>query len=193
MFIINLIITNINSKGVSFPPFCLRLIQQVSHLLTYNFRIPKTYFFFSKKNSLTPLKTPLSLKKLILKLLRLPCCWYSKRVSWDTGRSWKWFSLIRLLITKKTCQNIHIFDWFDNCWKLLIFYNVWDVFSLLRGRINLIPFHERPVSQDTRLEYQQQGNRSNLKIHFLDSGGSCGGSRKKMSRKKKYVLGILKL
>ena len=96
--------------GVWFPPFCLRLFQQASHLLTYNFRIPNKYFLFAKKNSLTPLKTPLSLKKWIFKLLWLPCCWYSKRVSWDAGHSWKGISLIRLLSTEKrykTFQNIN--------------------------------------------------------------------------------------
>ena len=28
------------------PPFCLKLFQPVSHLVTYNFRISKTYYFF---------------------------------------------------------------------------------------------------------------------------------------------------
>ena len=35
-------------------------------------------------------------------------------------------------------------------------------------RINPIPFHERSASQCTSLEYQQHGNRSNLKIHVGD-------------------------
>ena len=51
-----------------------------------------------------------------------------------------------------------------------IFWHVWDVFSVLSDWINLIPFYERKASQDTRLEYQQQGNWSNLKIYFLHSG-----------------------
>ena len=54
-------------------------------------------------------------------------------------------------------------------------------------------FHEQPVSEDTRLEYQQQGNRSNLKFHFFRLRGVWGGSRKKKLEEKKYVLGILKL
>ena len=38
--------------GVSFPPFCLQLIQQVSHLVTNNFRIPKKIICFPKKMGL---------------------------------------------------------------------------------------------------------------------------------------------
>ena len=40
-------------------------------------------------------------------------------------------------------------------------------FSVLSDLIKPIPFHERSVSQGTSLEYQQQGNRSNLKINFF--------------------------
>ena len=143
-------------KGVLFAPFCLKLYQQVSHLVTYNFRIPKTYFFSPKQISLTPLETPLSLKKWIFKLLRLHCCWYSKLVPWDDDSSWKEISLIRSLNSEKTskkCQNICIFDWFDYSWKWLTFSHILDVFSLLSDRIKLIPFHEQPASQDTHLEY----------------------------------------
>lgn len=39
--------------------------------------------------------------------------------------------------------------------------------------IKLIPFHERPVSQDTGFEYQQQSNQSNLKSTFIDSNMFC--------------------
>ena len=62
-------------------------------------------------------------KKWIFKLLRLPCWWYSKLVPWDADHSWKGIGLIQSLSaekTSKTCQNIHIFVWFDNCWKLQI-------------------------------------------------------------------------
>ena len=52
------------------------------------------------------------------------------------------------------------------------FRHVLDIFSVLSDRNILIPFHERPVSQKTRLEYQQQGYRSNLKIHFFRLMGS---------------------
>ena len=79
-----------------------------------------------------PKKTPLGLKMWIFKLLQLPCCWSSKRMSCDNDRSWKGMGLILLLSSKKTsktCQNIHIFDWFDHCWKLLIFSNVSDEWS----------------------------------------------------------------
>ena len=34
-----------------------------------------------------------------------------------------------------------------------------------------MPFHEWPATQDTRLEYQQQGNVSNWKIHFFNYRG----------------------
>ena len=64
--------------------------------------------------------------------------------------------------------------------------HVLDVFSVLSDRIKSIPFHERSASHGTSLEYQQQGNRSNLKIHL-------GGLKGKKFGKKKYVLGILKL
>ena len=131
---------------------------------------PKHIFFFPKKLYLTFPKTPLSLKKWIFKLLRSPCCWYSKRVSWDAGCSWKRISLIQSLSTEKTsemCENISYFQQKSNQSKIRIFWHVLDVFSLMSNRINPIPFHERPASQDTRLEYQQQGNRSNLKIHFF--------------------------
>ena len=67
-----------------------------------------------------------------------------------------------------------------------------DVFSALSDLINLIPFHERPASQDTRLEYQQQGNWNNLKIHF---GGLSGleGVKENLCWIKQYVFGVLEL
>ena len=181
---------------MSFPPFCLRLIPQVSHLLTYNFRIPKTYFFFPKFFSLNPRKTPLSLKKWIFKLLRLPCCWYSKLVPWDTDRSWKGIGLIRSLSPEKTSKTYQIvgnFQQLSNRAKIWIFWHVLDVFSVLGDWIKLILFHEQPVSQDTHLEYQQQGYRSNLKIHFFKLTGVFRGVKEKNFGKKKYFLGILKL
>ena len=80
---------------------------------------------------------------------------------------------------KRAKISVFLFD-FTICWKLPIFWHVLDVFSVLSVRIKSIPFHERPASHDTHLEYQQQGNRSNLKIHFfLDLGGSLGGLRKR--------------
>ena len=65
----------------------------------------------------------------------------------------------------------------------------WYFFSILSGRINSIPFHERPVSQDTSLEYQQQGNRSNLKIHFFSLRGGIEGTLGNFFREKKLCFG----
>ena len=114
--------------------------------------------------------SPLSLKKWIFKWLRLPCWWYSKVVPWNTDRSWKGIGLIRSLSTEKTSktyQNIHIFVCFFNCWKLMIFWHILYVLSVLSDWIKPISFHERSASCCTTLEYHQQGNHSNLKIHFF--------------------------
>ena len=86
-------------------------------------------------------------------------------------------------------ENISYFQQKSNQSKIRIFWHVLDVFSVLSNRIKLIPFHERPASQDTRLEYQQQGNRSNLKIHFF----RLRGVKETLSEEKKYIFGILKL
>ena len=59
------------------------------------------------------------------------------------------------------------FQQLSNQTKKRIFWHVLDVFSVLSDRIKSIPFHERSASHGTTLEYHQQGNRSNLKIHFL--------------------------
>ena len=58
---------------------------------------------------------------------------------------------------------------------LPIFLHVLDVFSVLSNHIKPIPFHERSVSHGTSLEYHQQGNRSNLKIHFFRLRGVFRG------------------
>ena len=103
-------------------------------------------------------------------VLRLPCWWYSKVVPWDADRSWKGIDLIQSLSnekTSKTCQIIGNFQQLSNQTKIRIFWHVLDVFSVLSDRIKSIPFHERSASHGTTLEYHQQGNRSNLKIHFL--------------------------
>ena len=45
--------------------------------------------------------------------------------------------------------------------------HVLDVFFALGDRIELISVWEGQASWDTSLDTQQQGNRSNLKIHFF--------------------------
>ena len=132
----------------------------------------KHNFFSRNEFPKVPSRPPLSLKKWIFKLLRLPCWWYSKLVPWYADRSWKGIDLIRSLSTEKTsktCQNIRIFVWFDNCWKLQIFLHVLDIFSVLSNQIKSTLFLELSASHSTSLEYHQQGNRSNLKIHSFKS------------------------
>ena len=74
-------------------------------------------------------------------------------------------------ITSKMCENISHFQQKSNQSKIRIF---WHVFSVLSNRIKLIAFYERPASQNTHLKYQQQGNRSNVKINFFRIRGVLG-------------------
>ena len=113
-------------------------------------------------------------------------------VPWDADRSWKGIGFIWSLSTEKLskmCQNIRILVWFDNCWKLLIFWYVLDVYLVLSDRIILIPFHEQSASYGTSLEYHQQGNQSNLKIHFFRLRGVLGGTLGKKIRETKLCFG----
>ena len=56
--------------------------------------------------------------------------------------------------------------------------------QVLSSRIKPIPFHERSASHGTSLEYHQQGNRSNLKIHFFRLRRVLRASRKYMIENK---------
>ena len=85
--------------------------------------------------------------------------------------------------TIKTWQNIGNFQQLSNQTKIWIFWHVLDVFSVLSDRIKSIPFHERSASHGTNLEYHQQGNRSTLKINFLDLGVLKGGQGKNFGKK----------
>ena len=63
-----------------------------------------------------------------------------------------------------------------------------------RNQFDLIAqYQEKGQISKYRLEYQQQGNRSNLKIHFFRLRGVLRGVKEIFVREKKYVLGILKL
>ena len=59
--------------------------------------------------------------------------------------------------------------------------HILDIISVVSDQIKSIFFHERSASHGTSLEYHQQGNQRNLKIHFfLDLGGLEGGQGKNL-------------
>ena len=102
------------SHSPTFVSNLFRMYLIWSHMIS---EYPK-HNFFPEKKFLDPHNTPLSLKKWIFKLLRLPCLWYSKLVPWDADRLRKGIGLIRSLSkkkTSKTCQNIGNFQIKQKC------------------------------------------------------------------------------
>ena len=96
------------------------------------------------------------------------------------GGAWRAIPPSQVLLRSFFCLKICMgprdnFQQLSNQIKIRIFWHVLDVFSVLSDRIKSIPFHERPASHGTSLEYHQQGNRSNLKIHFFRLRGVLRG------------------
>lgn len=85
---------------------------------------------------------------------------------WAPLKKWNLYLLIVMFNWLDIATQFQIL-WIPKLVQKKIFWHVLDVFSLLSDQIKPIPFHERSAYHGTTLEYHQQGDRSNLKIHFF--------------------------